>query len=204
MSYPSCSKELDDEIDFSIEAILSNPRTPSYTPSIIKNPKTPTYSPSSYEDFEPFLNSTEDPWKVKASFGAKTILVRENYDKKIKEKHLLMAKSGKKRKLSKITNESKNEKKDNQSRKTNEPKNEKQGDIRSQRRVTKLRRKLKFSIRLNAYKLKKTLQKRPSIGNVFQNNILPYLAVIELQNRILLAEIEDINTRFRNMSLSSI
>ena len=96
MSYQSCSKQVDDqEIDFSIEAVVPNPRTPSYSPAIIKNPKTPTYSPSSYEDFEPFLNSTEDPWKVKASFGTKTILVRENYNRKIEEKHLMMAKAGK-------------------------------------------------------------------------------------------------------------
>ena len=206
MSYQSCSKQVDDqEIDFSIEAVVPNPRTPSYSPAIIKNPKTPTYSPSSYEDFEPFLNSTEDPWKVKASFGTKTILVRENYNRKIEEKHLMMAKAGKKRKLSQIANEPpKNEKKNQQSQKKSELKNEKPDDTRIRKRVNKLRRKLKFSKRLNAYKLKKTLQKRPSIGNVFKNNILPYLAVMELQNRLLLAEIEDINVRLRNISLSSI
>ena len=75
---------------------------------------------------------------------------------------------------------------------------------KNDKRVSKLRRKLKFSKRLSAYKLKKTLQKRPTMGNVFHNNLLPYLAVIELQKRILLAEIDNINIRLWNMRLTNV
>ena len=131
MSHQGCSKELDDEIDFSIEAILSNPRTPSYTPSITKIPKTPSYSASTYKDFEPFLNSNEDPWKIKASFNTKTILVRENYNKEIAEKHHEMSKSTKKRKFS--------EKTDKPTTKKDEKEGKEGTSTKSGKRVSKLR-----------------------------------------------------------------
>ena len=196
MNHQCCSKDLKDKIDFSIEKLLTNPRTPTYTPSITKIPKTPSYSPSTYKDFEPFLKSNEDPWKIKSSFNTKTILVRENYNKDIAEKHQEMSKMGKKRKISEKKDEPATKKVDKEEKEATCKKNDK--------RVSKLRRKLKFSKRLSPYKLRKTLQKRPTMGNVFHNNLLPYSAVIELQNRILLAEIDNINIRLRNMRLTNV
>ena len=125
MNHQGCSKDIHDEIDFSIEKLLTNPRTPTYTPSITKIPKTPSYSPSTYKDFEPFLNSNEDPWKIKASFNTKTILVHENYNKEIAEKHQEISKTGKKRKLSEKKDEPTTKKAEKEEKEATSKKNDK-------------------------------------------------------------------------------
>lgn len=214
-----CSKNLD--IDFQIHD-LDKPKTPTWTPSTMLdfqpflssdedpwkqkasvNGKT-ILSRNNYDSkiaeihekmansgigkpsqdsFQPFLTSYRDP-KVKATGKAHDQETRETPTKKRKTER-------------KSTEEKKRVTGSEEKKMIIE-----QALIKNCKKGVKLRKKLRFSTRLTAYKQKKTLQKRTTLKNIFTNNLLPYLTILELQNKLLLAEVDKINIRLQNISFS--
>ena len=66
----------------------------------------------------------------------------------------------------------------------------------------KLQKRIKFLKRLKAYKQRKTLGKRPTTGDVFKNNSLPFFSILEPQNRLIILEVDKINIRLEDMRLT--